>query len=155
MPVWQSADGSERIVIDSREELYERNKPLGQITKFIFVRHAESEGNVGKFFAKPETPLTENGHEQAKQLIEELKNDQIDVIISSPSVRTLETAAPIAKKLGIEIIEDERLIEWDVGEFTGIASGSPEAKEDARRCYSELEYVRGKTGETQQQLLDR
>lgn len=39
MPVWQNADGSERIVIDSREELYQRNKPLGQITKIIFVRH--------------------------------------------------------------------------------------------------------------------
>ena len=28
MPVWQNADGSERVVIDSREELYQKNKPL-------------------------------------------------------------------------------------------------------------------------------
>lgn len=117
MPVWQNSDGSERVVIDSREELFERNKPLGQITKFIFVRHGESEGNIGKFFAKPETPLTNNGQEQAKKLIEELKNEKIDVIISSPFLRTLETAKPIAKKLGIEIVTDDRIREWDVGDF--------------------------------------
>ena len=75
MPVWQSTDGSERVVIDSRDELYQRNKPLAQITKIIFVRHGESEGNIGKFFAKSKTPLTENGQEQAIKLIEELKNE--------------------------------------------------------------------------------
>lgn len=142
MPVWQNSDGSERVVIDSREELYQRNKPLGQITKFIFVRHGESEGNVGKYFAKPETPLTKNGQAQAKALIEALKDDHIDVIISSPFTRTLETAEPVADALGIEIITDERICEWNVGCFLGIASDSPEAKEDARRSYCELEYVR-------------
>lgn len=64
------------------------------------------------------------------------------MIISSLALRTIQTATPIAQKLGIEIITDERLIEWNVGEFAGIASDSPEAKEDARRCYSELDYVR-------------
>lgn len=58
MPVWQNTDGTERVVIDSREELYQRNKSLGQITKFIFVRHAETPGNVESFFANADTPLT-------------------------------------------------------------------------------------------------
>ncbi len=114
MPVWQNADGSERVVIDSREELYKRNKPLGQITKFIFVRHAESQGNVERFFGSKETSLTKNGEEQAKNVIEELKNEKIDIIIASPFIRTQKTAEPLAKKLGIEIIIDERIVEWDV-----------------------------------------
>ena len=39
MPVWQNKDGSERVVISSRDEIFERNKPYGQLTKVIFVRH--------------------------------------------------------------------------------------------------------------------
>lgn len=46
MPVWQNADGSERVVIGSREELYQKNQSLGQITKVICLRHAESEANA-------------------------------------------------------------------------------------------------------------
>lgn len=33
MPVWQTADGSERVVVASREEIYEMNKPYGQLEK--------------------------------------------------------------------------------------------------------------------------
>lgn len=117
MPVWQNSDGSERVVIDSREELYQRNKPLGQITKIIFVRHAESEGNAARVFANPETPLTTKGQEQAKKIIEELKNENIDVIISSPFMRTMETATPTAENLGMEIMTDERIVEWNVGKL--------------------------------------
>lgn len=31
MPIWQNHDGSERLVIASREEIFERNKPYGQL----------------------------------------------------------------------------------------------------------------------------
>jgi broad specificity phosphatase PhoE len=155
MPVWQNGDGSERIVIDSREELYERNKPLGQITKLIFVRHGESEGNVEKFFGGVATPLTKNGEEQAQKVVESLKDEKVDIIISSHFLRTQETAKPLAKALGIDVIVDERIAEWSVGDFLGKPSYSPEAKADAQRAYTELDYVRGGSGETRQQVSDR
>lgn len=50
MPIWQNEDGSERIVIGSREELYQANRPLAQITKVIIVRHAESEANITQVY---------------------------------------------------------------------------------------------------------
>ena len=60
MPIWQNKDGSERIVIGSREELYQANKPFGQITKVIVLRHAESEANVAGFYDDiGESPLSE------------------------------------------------------------------------------------------------
>lgn len=46
MPVWQNTDASERVVVSSREEIYEMNKPYGQLTKVIFVRHGQTDYNA-------------------------------------------------------------------------------------------------------------
>lgn len=100
MPVWQNEDGTERVVIGSREELYQANKPLGQITKVITLRHAESEANVAQFYDDiGESPLSAKGQQQAQELVEKLASEGIDVILSSPFTRTLQTAEPLAKKL--------------------------------------------------------
>jgi len=100
MPVWQNSDGSERVVIDSREELYQRNKPLGQITKIILVRHAESEANVAKVYDDiGHSSLSKKGKEQARELAKSLEKEHIDAILSSPFVRTKETIEPLASKL--------------------------------------------------------
>lgn len=44
MPVWQNADATERVVVSSREEIYELNKSYGQLEK------REVEGKVKYFF---------------------------------------------------------------------------------------------------------
>ena len=49
MPVWMGEDG-EKVVVSSREEIFEMNKPYGQLTKLIITRHAESEANVEKHY---------------------------------------------------------------------------------------------------------
>jgi len=60
MPIWQNEDSSERVVVGSREELYQANKTLKQITKVICVRHAQSEANVAGFYDDRGTsPLSE------------------------------------------------------------------------------------------------
>jgi|GEM_PF-690218 len=76
MPVWQNTDGSERVVINSREELYQRNKPLGQITKLVILRHAQSEANVAKVYDDVGTsPLSELGKQQAQDLVQKLQKE--------------------------------------------------------------------------------
>lgn len=76
MPIWQNEDGSERVVIGSREELYQANKPLGQITKVICLRHAESEANVAECYDDSgESPLSEKGRQQAQELVEKLAEE--------------------------------------------------------------------------------
>jgi valyl-tRNA synthetase len=75
MPVWQNADGSpSESSSDSREELYQRNKPLGQITKIIIFRHAESEANVLKTYDDTGTsPLSEKGTKTGSRTRREVK----------------------------------------------------------------------------------
>ncbi|MCB9806364.1 histidine phosphatase family protein [Candidatus Peribacteria bacterium] len=72
-----------------------------------------------------------------------LKQEGIDVIISSPFMRTVQTATPIAETLGIEILKDERLQEWDVGSFSGASYLAPDIIADTKRAYSEPTHRRG------------
>ncbi|MCP3738578.1 histidine phosphatase family protein [Rossellomorea sp. BNER] len=67
------------------------------------IRHAKATGQ--EFSA----PLTKEGEEQAKKLIEFFKEVKIDVIYSSPFTRAIDTVKPLSEQKGISIIEDERL----------------------------------------------
>ena len=74
MPVWMSEDRSESLVVSSREEIYELNKPYGQLTKLIITRHAESQANVDHHYDDTGlSPLSEKGREQAESLLTELQ----------------------------------------------------------------------------------
>ena len=75
------------------------------MTKVIFVRHAEAEGNVNRnFHGHYDSLLTENGRKQLELVAQRLKNEPIDVIYSSDLTRTFETAMSIAQGRGLEVI---------------------------------------------------
>jgi len=153
MPVWQNADGSERVVIDSREELYERNKPLGQITKIIFVRHGESEANVAKTYNDNGlSPLTEKGQKQAQQLAQDL--GKVDVILSSPFLRTQQTATPLAEKLGLSIETRDYLKELNHGRYADAAYDEFVA-EERKKFFDDADHKFGDTGESFNDLVAR
>ena len=74
----------------------------------ILLRHGQSEFNL-LFTATRRDPgiidprLTELGHSQAEQAAEALTHEGIERIIVSPYSRALQTAAPVAAKLGIPV----------------------------------------------------
>lgn len=155
MPVWQNADGSERVVIDSREELYQKNKPLGQITKLIFVRHAESEANVLKMYNDDGlSPLTEKWKNQAKKLAEILQKEWIEIILSSPFLRAKQTAEPISKMLGLEIIEKEYLHETNHGELAN-QTQTETVLAERKKFFEDYNHKFWATGESFNDLLER
>ncbi len=55
-----------------------------------------------------DTPLSEVGRKQAEVLAARLKDAGITAIYTSKTVRTIETAGPIAKELGLDIISISR-----------------------------------------------
>lgn len=78
------------------------------------VRHGETLNNVkGLVQGQNDSPLTEKGIEDAYKLKEEIKNLNIDVVISSPLKRAVDTAKIIAEGKIINI--DSRLIERSWG----------------------------------------
>jgi probable phosphoglycerate mutase len=61
--------------------------------------------------ADPE--LADEGRAQAEALAEWLVPEGIDAVYSSPLTRARETAAPLARDLGVEVVVDDELAEFD------------------------------------------
>lgn len=125
LPIWETPDGSEKVIIGSIEDFKTYSKPKNT---YIVVRHGQAESNVKDIWDSlidPENHLTELGRTQAQDAVEKLRGMNIDLVIASPFVRTQETARVIADVLGIDstsIVTDARIGEWNVGtEYNGKA----------------------------------
>ncbi|MEI6058452.1 MAG: class I tRNA ligase family protein [archaeon] len=121
LPVWLSENGEEKLVIGSVEDIKAHTKKSGN--KYFVMRHGEGEQNVlGILSSKVDNPhhLTEKGKEQVSNTTDKLKGKKVTKIISSPFVRTKETAEIIAEKLGLlkdDIVYDARIEEMNLGDF--------------------------------------
>ena len=75
----------------------------------ILLRHGQSEFNL-HFTATRRDPgivdpkLTPLGHEQAEQAAAALRHENIRRIVVSPYTRALQTAAPVARALGLPVL---------------------------------------------------
>jgi len=111
--------------------------------KLYFIRHGQSQLNVeGRYAGRTETPLTVEGRAQAKRTGQDAKGLKIDLIISSPLSRALETAQIVAAEIGYpldKIIIDERLIERDFGKLEGQAWSPDHKKQDLSPYNIELD----------------
>ena len=91
----------------------------------FFVRHGESESNAAGFLAGSgcDEPLTATGREQAKKAGQDLADKSIELIVSSPMLRTIETAEIIATEIGYDptkIVQNPLFIERRYGNYEGI-----------------------------------
>lgn len=87
-------------------------------TKFLIVRHGQSESNKYAIFAgQSEYPLSETGLKQAEMVKDALKNEKIDAIYSSSLSRAYSTACPLAQEKGLSITKDDALCEMYFGEW--------------------------------------
>ena len=123
LPVWESADGKERLTIGSVEELKARTKKSGNA--YVVMRHGEAENNVLLELDSSDTgrwPLTADGRTQVARAAASLSGKGITHIYASPFARTQETATLMAEALGLSkdaVITDERLGEFKFGAFDG------------------------------------
>ena len=92
---------------------------MGQI---IFLRHGQAKNNTDRILAgrTEGIPLTETGVKQAKHTAEFLQHMNISAIYSSPIQRAKHTAEIVGKHNSLDVTIDERLIELDMGKFTGM-----------------------------------
>lgn len=82
-----------------------------------FVRHGEVENPDGILYGRlPGFGLSERGHRMAQLAAEHLAARRVPAarLLVSPLQRTVESAAPIARALGLAPVLDERIIEpWN------------------------------------------
>ena len=92
------------------------------MTRFIFVRHAQSIANdKGVFIGHIDWDLSELGFRQAQALGEYLteRGFRPDVIYSSDLLRPCHTIEPFAKAVGMEIVKNRQLREIYAGDWEG------------------------------------
>ena len=88
----------------------------------IFLRHGQAKNNTERILAgrTPGIPLTDKGVDQAKKAAEFLEHMNISAIYTSPIERARNTAEIVGKHNSVDVRIDERLVELDMGKFTGM-----------------------------------
>ncbi|HEX6238148.1 MAG TPA: histidine phosphatase family protein [Acidimicrobiales bacterium] len=121
-------------------------RPPGS-TELLLVRHGESvPARDGQSFplvdGHGDPELAPEGYEQARRIAERLEHEDISAIYVTTLRRTVETAAPLAERLGLELRVEPDLREVYLGEWEGgifrkhVAEGHPLAA----RMYAEQRW---------------
>ena len=119
LPIWEKENG-ERVVVGSIDQLKKHIKPRN---KYFLLRHGQSEGNskgVISCLKDNKDSLTKLGKEEAVNVSKKLSKEKIDIIISSPFLRTKQTAEIVAKEIGLNqksIVYDDRMGEIDCRKY--------------------------------------
>ena len=141
----EAADGTQRVLpypdaeltrldINEGSTVTLRDHRLAKAAhKVYFTRHGETVWNVeNKICGMTDSPLTEKGRAQARELGEKLRASglRIDEILYSPLSRAADTARAIAEATGIPARCEPRLREQCFGRYegtpgTGESSASP------------------------------
>jgi broad specificity phosphatase PhoE len=115
------------------------------VTTLLLVRHGETDWNaVGRLQGHTDRSLSDYGRRQARQLAEELVDEELDAIYASDLARARETAEIAGERLGVPVVLDADLREKDWGSWEGLT-----AVERDR-----VEFV-GESTETHQQRMLR
>lgn len=80
-------------------------------TRFIFVRHGETEGNRTRVFQTPHIPLNQAGEAQAQAAAERLKETRVGRLVASPMSRAWRTATLVGAQHSIHPEADGALAE--------------------------------------------
>ena len=123
LPLWNCESCKKIHAIGSIEELKSKTKKSGN--QYFVMRHGQAESNVLNILStsiNSQHKLTDIGRSSVLDAVEFLKDKKITKIISSPILRTKETAQLVAGELNysLDSIEfDSRLIEIQTGIFDG------------------------------------
>lgn len=90
-------------------------------TRLLIVRHGQSQANLEHRIAGHSNfPLTDLGRTQAQMTADFLKDEHIDVLLSSDLDRAYETALPIGASHGLEVEKRTSLREIFCGDWEGM-----------------------------------
>lgn len=103
--------------------------------ELVLVRHGLPMRVENEPGMPADPPLSEKGHEQARLVAAWLAPEGFDAVYSSPMRRAVETAQPLADRLGLTVTVDDELAELDRGHHFYVpveelkASGDPRYEE--------------------------
>ena len=117
LPVWICESCKKVEVVGSIEDLKTKTKKSGN--KYFVMRHGEAIDNAKHLDdpkGDPNNHLTEKGKNEIIVSAQDLKDKNIDIIISSPFLRTRETSEIVRQELDLSkkvLLVDDRLHEYN------------------------------------------
>lgn len=91
------------------------------MTKFLLIRHGETDYVDEALAGRIDSPLNEEGVQQAETIAMILKHLPISAIYTSPLVRTQQTAQPLAKLLNLDWQVNQELNQVNFGDWQGLS----------------------------------
>jgi len=93
------------------------------VTTLLLVRHGETDWNFdGRLQGHTDRPLSDFGRRQARQLADELADEELEAIYASDLARARETAEIVGERLGLATVLDPDLREKDWGTWEGLTA---------------------------------
>lgn len=124
------------------------------------IRHAEKEAgeHYNPYLRHRDEPITPRGRAAAEKLSAYFSDKDIAAIYVSGYRRTSETIAPLAARLGLTPVIDERLNEIDNGVIEGLSDAEvqeryPDVWRAYRRRSADFRFPEGETGEEVRQRI--
>lgn len=88
--------------------------------KVFLVRHGQSQDRVENRKQTSHTPLSKLGLVQADAVAKRLQDEEIQIIVSSPMNRALQTAEAISSKINIPVTQNDLLREMETPSIDGV-----------------------------------
>jgi ribonuclease H / adenosylcobalamin/alpha-ribazole phosphatase len=93
----------------------------GEPTTTVLLRHGQTPMSVQKRYAgRSDVPLTDAGVRQAVAAAKRLASAGLDVIVTSPLRRAVQTAGEVAAATGAPVVADDGFRETDFGAWEGL-----------------------------------
>jgi 2,3-bisphosphoglycerate-dependent phosphoglycerate mutase len=89
--------------------------------RLVLIRHGESTANAeGRLQGRADFPLSDRGRREAACLAERLPPFELSALYSSPLSRARETAEIVSAGVGLSVVEQDDLAEYDFGPLGGL-----------------------------------
>jgi len=91
------------------------------MTAVLMLRHPQTTWNAReRYQGRLDSPLSDEGRAQIQPICRLFAGDRLDAVFSSPLIRALDLASPIAQQTNAPLIVDNRLIEMAQGPWEGL-----------------------------------
>jgi broad specificity phosphatase PhoE len=125
-------------------------------TTVFLIRHGVTAWHAeGRVLGQRDIPLSPAGIAQAQEAAAALGGLTMSEVLSSPLQRAIQTAEIIGKQAGIEVARDPRLIDFQLGKWTGMTYADVGTSEEYQRFLQQPESERIPGGESLEDIRKR
>lgn len=118
-------------------------------TTVFLIRHGVTAWHAeGRVLGQRDIPLSEAGIAQAEEAAAAVRGVKMSEVLSSPLQRAIQTAEIIGQAAGIEVARDPRLIDFQLGKWTGMTYDDVAKNEEYQRFVQQPDAERIPGGES-------